>query len=71
MKLHMILSIISILFILNLSACSKEEIKYDGEPLKIAVIGDLPELNNEKIHFESISLKELSEDTVQISTNYD
>lgn len=71
MKLHMILSIISILFILNLSACSKEEVKYDGEPLKIAVIGDLPELNNEKIHFESISLKELSEDTVQISTNYD
>ncbi|MCM3720974.1 amino acid oxidase [Solibacillus isronensis] len=71
MRLNKILSIISILFLLNLSACSKEEVKYDGEPLKIAVIGHIPELNNKKISFEKISLDELSEDTVQISTNFD
>ena len=70
MRLNMILSIISIFFLLTLSACSNDEIKYDGEPLKIAVIGDIPELNNKKVHFESISLDEFSEDTVNISTNF-
>ena len=48
MRLNMILSIISIFFLLTLSACSNDEIKYDGEPLKIAVIGDIPELKNKK-----------------------
>ena len=71
MRLNMILSIISIFFLLTLSACSNNEVKYDGTPLKIAVIGDIPELNNEKIHFEPISLDEFSEDVVQISTNFD
>lgn len=71
MNLNRILSIIFFLFLLNLSACLKEEVKYDGEPLRIAVIGDIPELNNKKISFEKISLDELSEDTVQISTNFD
>ena len=71
MRLNLILSIISILFLLTLSACSNDEVKYDGEPLKIAVIGDIPELNNEKIHFEPISLDEFGEDTAHISTNFD
>ena len=71
MRLNMILSIISIFFLLTLSACSNNKVKYDGEPLKIAVIGDIPELNNKKIHFESISLDEFGEDTTQISTNFD
>ena len=71
MRLNMILSIISIFFLLTLSACSNNEVKYDGKPLKIAVIGDIPELNNEKIHFEPISLDEFGEDTAHISTNFD
>ena len=71
MRLNMILSIISIFFLLTLSACSNNEVKYDGEQLKIAVIGDIPELNNKKIHFESISLDEFGEDATQISTNFD
>lgn len=71
MRLNMILSIISIFLLLTLGACANNEIKYDGTPLKIAVIGDIPELNNEKIHFEPISLDEFSEDVVQISTNFD
>ena len=71
MRLNIILRFISIFFLLTLSACTNDEVKYDGEPLKIAVVGDTPELNNEKIHFESISLDEFSEDTVHISTTFD
>ena len=37
----------------------------------MAVVGTIPELNNEKIHFETISLDEFSEDTLHISTNFD
>lgn len=69
MRLKMIISIVSIFFLL--SACSNDEVKYDGEPLKIAVIGDIPELNNEKIHFEPLSLDEFGEDTAPVSTNFD
>ncbi|MFC9539164.1 amino acid oxidase [Lysinibacillus sp. NPDC056959] len=63
-----------ILFIVSLFllvACSNNEVKYDGAPLKIAVVGDIPELYNEKIHFKPISLDEFSEDTLTISTNFD
>ena len=63
-----ILLILSLLFLV---ACSNDEVKYDGAPLKIAVVGDIPKLNNEKIHFEPISLNKLSEDTLHISTNFD
>ncbi|MFJ7981617.1 amino acid oxidase [Lysinibacillus xylanilyticus] len=63
-----ILLILSLLFLV---ACSNDEVKYDGAPLKIAVVGDIPKLNNEKIHFEPISLNEFSEDTLHISTNFD
>lgn len=63
-----------ILFIISLFllvACSNNEVKYDGAPLKIAVVGDIPKLHNEKIHFKSISLDEFNEDTLTISTNFD
>ncbi len=63
--------ILLMLSLVLLGACSNDEVKYDGKPLNIAVIGDIPELNNEKIHFEPISLDEFSEDTVQISANFD
>lgn len=71
MRLKKILSIISVFSLLILSACSNDENKYDGEPLKVAVIGDIPELNNKKIHLEPISLDELRENTAQISTSFD
>lgn len=63
-----------ILFIVSLFllvACSNNEVKYDGAPLKIAVVGDIPKLQNEKIHFKSISLDEFNEDTLTIATNFD
>ncbi|MFJ7734681.1 amino acid oxidase [Lysinibacillus sp. NPDC097231] len=63
--------ILFIVSLLLLVACSNDEVKYGGAPLKIAVIGDIPELINEKIHFEPISLDEFSEDTLHISTNFD
>ncbi|MEG0438740.1 MAG: amino acid oxidase [Solibacillus sp.] len=63
--------IVFFLSLLLVAACSHNEIIYDGAPLKIAVVGSSPELNNEKIHFESISLDEFSEDTLRISTNFD
>ncbi|MEL5989514.1 amino acid oxidase [Kurthia gibsonii] len=63
--------ILLIISLLLLVACSNDEVKYDGVPLKIAVIGDIPELNNEKIQFEQILLDEFSEDTLRISTNFD
>lgn len=63
--------ILLILSLFLLVACSNDEVKYDGTPLKIAVVGDVPKLNNEKIHFEPISLDEISEDTLHISTNFD
>jgi len=56
---------------LLLFACSNDDVKYDGARLKIAVAGDIPEINNEKIHFESISLDEFREDALHISTNFD
>ncbi|KMY32692.1 amino acid oxidase [Lysinibacillus xylanilyticus] len=68
MNLKKILLILSLLFLV---ACSNDEVKYDGAPLKIAVVGDIPKLNNEKIHFQPISLNEFSEDTLHISTNFD
>lgn len=63
--------IILILSVLLLVACSHDEVVYDGASLKIAVVGSIPEFNNEKIHFESISLDEFNEDTLRMSTNFD
>ena len=71
MRLKLCFSSLSIFLLLILSACSNDEVNYDGKPLKIAVIGDIPELINEKIHFEPISLDEFGEDTLHISTNFD
>ncbi|TMU83545.1 amino acid oxidase [Bacillus sp. BHET2] len=56
--------------LLFLVACSNEEVQYEGAPLNIAVIGDIPELKNENIHFELFSLKELNEDTSNFRSNY-
>ncbi|WP_232733248.1 hypothetical protein [Lysinibacillus xylanilyticus] len=49
-----ILLILSLLFLV---ACSNDEAKYDGAPLKIAVVGDIPKLNNEKIQFRTNFIK--------------
>ncbi|MEK4425528.1 amino acid oxidase [Solibacillus sp. FSL K6-1523] len=63
--------VIFFLSLLLLVACSHNEVSYDGAHLKIAVIGNIPEFNNEKIHFESILLDEFNEATLRASTNFD
>lgn len=63
--------ILFIICLLVLAACSNKEVQYDGTPLTIAVVGDIPEINNKKVHFEPISLDELSAEPLQSTTNFD
>lgn len=54
--------IILILSLLLLVSCSNQQmINYVGPPLKIAVIGDIPKMNSEKITFVPLTLEEFSE----------
>ncbi|AJD89546.1 amino acid oxidase [Jeotgalibacillus malaysiensis] len=66
-----IIFIVSLWSLFLLGACSNEEVKYDGAFLRIAVVGDIPELISEKIYFESISLSEFSEKKMENSTDFD
>ena len=63
--------VILILAVLFLVACDNNEIKYDGKLLNIAVIGESPELGNDKIHFEQLSLEQFKEDTFNVSKKFD
>ena len=49
---------------------TNNEVQYDGAPLKIAVLGDIPELQDERINFESITLEELSDNAEDIAINF-
>ncbi|WP_236035269.1 amino acid oxidase [Alkalihalobacterium elongatum] len=57
--------------LLFLVACSNNEVKYDGTLLNIAVVGGIPEIENEKILFEIISLEKLSGDISDVSASFD
>jgi len=63
--------IILILAVLFLVACDNNEIQYDGKLLNIAVIGESPELENDKIHFEQLSLEQFKEDTFNVAKKFD
>ena len=54
-----------------LVGCSNKEVKYDGSLLNIAVIGDVPELNQENIRFEAVTLDLLRKDAEHISSEFD
>lgn len=54
-----------------LAACSNSEVKYDGAPLNIAVIGETPEFKNNSISVESLSLDKLSKDIARIEADFD
>ncbi|MGG0645049.1 amino acid oxidase [Sporosarcina gallistercoris] len=63
--------VIMIIGLLLLVSCStQQEVNYDGASLKIAVIGDIPELNNEKITFEAITLDEFSEKNMESTSTW-
>lgn len=63
--------VILILAVLFLAACDNNEIRYDGKLLNIAVIGESPELENDKIHFEQLSLEQFKEDTFNVAKKFD
>ncbi|MEK5215981.1 amino acid oxidase [Psychrobacillus sp. FSL H8-0487] len=63
--------VILILAVLFLVACDNNEIQYDGKLLNIAVIGELPELENDKIHFKQLSLEQFKEDTFNVAKKFD
>ncbi|MCM3711280.1 hypothetical protein [Sporosarcina luteola] len=55
-----------IFLLLTLSACnSKPEFKlYEGKPLRIAVVGEPPEVEEEQIRFDKVSFDELTSETI-------
>lgn len=63
--------VILILVVLFLAACNNNEIRYDGKLLNIAVIGESPKLENDKIHFEQLSLEQFKEDTFNVAKKFD
>ncbi len=63
--------VILILAVLFLVACDNNEIQYDGKLLNIAVIGEIPELENDKIHFKQLSLEQFNEDTFNVAKKFD
>ena len=52
------------------SMLDKHEVKYDGAPLEIGVVGDIPEIKNEKIHLETLSFEALSDNSKKVSENF-
>lgn len=63
--------IIIFLSVVCLAACSKGDVKYDGAPLKIAVIGEVPKFHTKNIHVEALSLDKFREEPSIIEVNFD
>lgn len=57
--------------VLLLAACSDRPVNYDGAPLKIAVIGEVPDLYSDKVSFEQIELEEFSGIDLESSSEFD
>lgn len=64
-------TVILLLVVICLAACDNNEVRYDGKLLNIAVIGESPELENEKIHFEQLSLEQFRGDTSNVAEKFD
>ncbi|MFD2868457.1 amino acid oxidase [Kurthia populi] len=62
--------VILMLGLIMLAACSQKNVSYEGTPLKIAVIGEIPEYDNDRVTFEEISLEKFKEDSAHIAKNY-
>lgn len=62
-----------IMFSIFLVGCSSETTNseiYQGKDLVIAVVGDSPEIREENINFKSTSLEEISQNTEQVSNEF-
>lgn len=71
MKFKMMLSVVCIMGLFILSACSNENVRYEGAALKIAVIGDIPDIHSEKVDFKQVPLETLRDDSEKISKQFD
>lgn len=60
-----------LLCVLLLIACSNKVVLPEGASLNIAIVGEIPNVHNDKIQFESFSMEEISQDLSKISQNYD
>lgn len=60
-----------LLCVLLLVACSNKVVLPEGASLNIAIVGEIPNVHNDKIQFESFSMEEISQDLSKISQNYD
>lgn len=66
--------IISFALLLCLAGCGEDqqlEILYEGQPLHIAVIGETPDIQNESITFEPITMDAFNNKATTISEEYD
>ncbi|MFE8699913.1 hypothetical protein ACFYKX_04670 [Cytobacillus sp. FJAT-54145] len=59
-----------LIVLIALSACTQSQDfeLYEGKPLRIAVVGELPDVKEEQVRFDEISLDEISSEEV---ANYD
>lgn len=60
-----------IISLLLLASCSNQDANYQGASLNIAVIGDIPEMNNEKITFKKLTLEEFNEKYLEAASGLD
>ena len=63
--------IVLLLSLVLLAACSTSDAKYSGDPLKIAVIGEIPEFKNKDILVAPLSLDTFSKNPLHISEKFD
>lgn len=71
MKFKVMLSVVCIMGLFILSACSNENVHYEGASLRIAVIGDIPDIHSEKVYFNQVTLETLRDDSKKMSKQFD
>lgn len=68
------LLLVLLLILVVMSGCNKDEVDspiYRGDHLSIGVIGESPNVREQNINFNSITLEELKTKTEQISSDFD
>ncbi|WP_010289877.1 hypothetical protein [Kurthia massiliensis] len=71
MKFKVMLIILCMTALFIISACSNENVGYEGSSLKVAVIGDVPDIHSEKLDFNQVTLETLKADAKKISKQFD
>lgn len=71
MKFKVMVSVVCIMGLFILSACSNENVRYEGASLSIAVIGDIPDIHSEQLDFKQVPLETFKDDSKKISKQFD